>query len=283
VPGITDVHVHVEPDAEFKPSVRKLMFDRVPDIERVRRILSDPRSLLAHLDDAGVDRACLINYVAPEVMGFTEDANRFVGEFARQDRKRLIPFGSVHPKRSKDPRRDVERLASKWEMGGMKIHPPHQLFAANAYVDGKFPALRTIYKTAERLRMPVMIHTGTSIFPGARSKYGDPMAIDDVAQDFPDLRILMAHGGRPLWCDTAFYLLRRHANVVLDISSIPPRRLLEWFPRLEEISSKVVFGSDWPGPGIPGIREEIEAVQALPLKAATLERIFRSNAATLVT
>jgi predicted TIM-barrel fold metal-dependent hydrolase len=283
VPGTTDVHLHVEPDAEFKPSVRKLMFDRVPDMERVRRLLSDPRSLLDHLDAVGVERACLINYVAPEVMGFTEDANRFVGEFASQDRKRLIPFGSVHPKRTKDPRRDVERLASKWEMGGMKIHPPHQLFAANAYVDGKLPALRTIYETAERLRMPVMIHTGTSIFPGARSKYGDPMAIDDVAQDFPDLRILMAHGGRPLWCDTAFYLLRRHANVVLDISSIPPRRLLEWFPRLEEISDKVVFGSDWPGPGIPGIREEIEGVRALPLKAATLERIFRSNAATLVT
>jgi len=283
VPGITDVHLHVEPDAEFKPSVRKLMFDRVPDIERVRRLLADPRSLLDHLDGAGVERACLINYVAPEVMGFTEDANRFVGEFAMQDRKRLIPFGSVHPKRTKDPRRDVERLASKWEMGGMKIHPPHQLFAANAYVDGKLPALRTIYKTAERLHMPVMIHTGTSIFPGARSKYGDPMAIDDVAQDFPDLRIIMAHGGRPLWCDTAFYLLRRHANVTLDISSIPPRRLLEWFPRLEEISSKVMFGSDWPGPGIPGIREEIEGIRALPLKTTTFERIFRSNAATLVT
>ena len=283
MPGITDIHVHVEPDAEFKPSVRKLMFDRVPDIERVRRLLADPRSLLDHLDGVGVERACLINYVAPEVMGFTEDANRYVGEFAREDRRRLIPFGSVHPKRTKDPRRDVERLASKWEMGGMKIHPPHQLFAANAYVDGKLPALRTIYKTAERLRMPVMIHTGTSIFPGARSKYGDPMAIDDVAQDFPDLRILMAHGGRPLWCDTAFYLLRRHANVVLDISSIPPRRLLEWFPRLEEISDKVVFGSDWPGPGIPGIREEIEGLGALPLKAATFERIFRLNAAKLVT
>jgi uncharacterized protein len=283
VPGITDVHVHLEPFDAFKPSIREVMFDRVPDMNRVRQLLSDPRSLLDHLDAAGVERTCLINYVAPEVMGFTEDANRFVSEFAGQDRKRLIPFGSVHPKRTKDPKRDVERLASKWEMGGMKIHPPHQLFAANAYVDGKLPALRTIYKTAERLGMPVMIHTGTSIFPGARSKYGDPMAIDDVAQDFPDLRIIMAHGGRPLWCDAAFYLLRRHANVVLDISSIPPRRLLEWFPRLEEISDKVVFGSDWPGPGIPGIREEIEGIQALPLKAATLDRIFRSNAATLVT
>jgi len=282
MPGITDVHVHLEPLDAFKPAIRKVMFDRIPDIERIKPLLSDPRSLLDHLDAVGVERACLINYVAPEVMGFTEDVNRFVGEFARQDRKRLIPFGSVHPKRSKNPKRDVERLASKWEMGGMKIHPPHQLFPANGYVDGRLPALRTIYRTAEQLAMPVMIHTGTSIFPGARSRFGDPMALDDVAQDFPDLTILMAHGGRPLWCDTAFYLLRRHPNVVLDISSIPPRRLLEWFPRLEEVSEKVVFGSDWPGPGIPGIREEIEGLRSLPLKATTVDRILRTNAAKLV-
>ena len=283
MPGITDVHVHVEPYRTLKPAIFKMLWPAVPDRERASRLIDDPSAFLGHLDAIGVERACLINYVAPDVMGFTEDVNRFVGEFAGEDRKRLIPFGSVHPKRTKDAKRDVERLASKWEMGGMKIHPPHQLFAANAYADGKLPSLRTIYKTAERLRMPVMVHTGTSVFPGARSKFGDPMDLDDVAQDFPDLTILMAHGGRPLWCETAFYLLRRHPNLYLDISSIPPRRLLEWFPRLEEIASKVVFGSDWPAPGVPGIREEIDGLRALPLKETTVERILSTNAAKLLT
>ena len=282
MPGITDVHVHVEPYRTLKPAIFKMLWPAVPDRERASRLIDDPSAFLGHLDAIGVERACLINYVAPDVMGFTEDVNRFVGEFAAEDRKRLIPFGSVHPKRTKDAKRDVERLASKWEMGGMKIHPPHQLFAANGYVDGKLPSLRTIYKTAERLRMPVMVHTGTSVFPGARSKFGDPMDLDDVAQDFPDLTILMAHGGRPLWCETAFYLLRRHPNLYLDISSIPPRRLLEWFPRLEEIASKVVFGSDWPAPGVPGIREEIDGLRALPLKETTVERILSTNAAKLL-
>ncbi|TMA00783.1 MAG: amidohydrolase [Methanobacteriota archaeon] len=282
LPGITDVHVHVEPYRSLKPAILDLLWREIPDRPYTSRLMDDPRAFLEHLDKAGVERACLINYVSPEVMGFTEDVNRFIGEFAKEDRKRLIPFGSVHPKRTKDPKRDVERLASKWEMGGMKIHPPHQLFAANAYADGKLPALRTIYKTAERLKMPIMVHTGTSVFPGARSKFGDPMALDDVAQDCPDLTILMAHGGRPLWCDTAFYLLRRHRNLHLDISSIPPKRLLEWFPRLEEISAKVVFGSDWPAPGVPGIREEIEGLRSLALSERTKERILSENAAALV-
>ena len=282
MPGITDVHVHIEPYRSLKPEILETLWRTIPARDQASQLADDPRAFLAHLDSIGVERACLINYIAPEVMGFTEDVNRFVSEFAREDRQRLIPFGSVHPKRTRDPKRDVERLASKWEMGGMKIHPPHQLFAANAYADGKLPALRTIYKTAERLGMPVTIHTGTSVFPGARSKFGDPIALDDVAQDFPDLTILMAHGGRPLWCDTAFYLLRRHPKVFLDTSSIPPKRLLEWFPRLEEIADKVVFGSDWPGPGVPGIREEIEGLQALPLSERTKEQILQTNARRLM-
>ena len=126
-----------------------------------------------------------------------------------------------------------------------------------------------------------MVHTGTSIFPGARSKYGDPLALDDVAQDFPDLTIIMAHGGRPLWCDAAFYVVRRHKNVFLDISSIPPPRLLEWFPRLELIGDRVLFGSDWPGPGVPGIREEVDAVRALPLSERLKEKLFLGNARTV--
>src|SRR3989442_2952488 len=130
--------------------------------------------------------------------------------------------------------------------------------------------------------MAVEGHPGASVLPAGLSKFGDPIALDDVAQDFPDLTILMAHGGRPLGCDTAFYLLRRHRNLHLDISSIPPKRLLEWFPRLEEISAKVVFGSDWPAPGVPGIREEIEELRSLALSERTKERILSENAAALV-
>jgi hypothetical protein len=253
----------------------------VPGAESVRRVMDDPGALLDVMDAAGVDRACLINYVAPEVIGLTEDVNRFISGYAKADPRRLVPFGSVHPRRSKDPKRDVERLASKLEIRGLKIHPPHQLFAANAYADGRLAALRTIYRTAERIGLPVMVHTGTSVFPGARSKFGDPLALDDVAQDFPDLTLIMAHGGRPLWCDTAFFLVRRHPNLYLDISSIPPRRLLEWFPRLEEIEDQVLFGSDWPGPGIPGMGSEVQAVRDLPMSASLREKLFVSNAARL--
>jgi predicted TIM-barrel fold metal-dependent hydrolase len=278
LPGITDVHVHLEPYQNLKPGVLETMRREMRNFDALVKKMEDPRVLLDHLDDVGVERVCLINYAAPEVMGLGLDVNRFVSDYAAADPKRLIAFGGVHPRLTKDPARDIERLASKLEMRGLKIHPPHQLFAPDAYVDGRMPNLWLIYRTAEKLGLPVMFHTGTSIFPGARSKLGDPMALDDVATDFPDLTILMAHGGRPLWCDAAYYLVRAHPNVYLDISSIPPNRLLEWFPQIEKIADKVLFGSDWPGPGIPGIKEEVEAVRGLPLSDAFKERLFVTNA-----
>jgi predicted TIM-barrel fold metal-dependent hydrolase len=123
-----------------------------------------------------------------------------------------------------------------------------------------------------------MIHTGTSVFPAARNKFGDPIFLDDVAVDFPKLKILMAHGGRPIWMTTAFFLLRRHRNVHLDISGIPPKILLKYFPRLEEIAHKTLFGTDWPSPGIPDIKQNLDQFQALPLPEAIKEQILSKTA-----
>lgn len=281
LPGTTDVHLHLQPFDRARPETLATLQRTIPGFDALAQRLKDPRNLLEYLDEAGIERACLINYPAPEVLGLQPDMNPFVANYASQDPRRLIPFGSVHPKYSKDPTKEVERLASRLEIRGLKVHPPHQLFAANGYVDGGMPHLKKIYAAAERVGIPVMVHTGTSIFPGARSKFGDPMALDDVAQDFPDLKIIMAHGGRPLWCDTAFYLIRRHPNLYFDISGIPPKRLLEWFPRLEVIADKLLFGSDWPGPDVPGLREEVEGLQALPLSHEVQQKLFVKNARKL--
>jgi predicted TIM-barrel fold metal-dependent hydrolase len=135
-----------------------------------------------------------------------------------------------------------------------------------------------IYRAAEANGIPVMFHTGTSVFQGARNKYGDPMHLDDVAVDFPKMTIIMAHGGRPLWMDTAFFLLRRHPNVYMDISGVPPRHLMKYFPRLEEMAPKVLFGTDWPGPGVPDMGGNLEEVKSLPISDDAKRTILSENA-----
>jgi uncharacterized protein len=273
---ITDCHVHIEPFHLLKPDVIAAMRKKRKNFEEIEEFARSPKKFLAHLDAIGIDRAVLINYVAPETMGFGPEVNEWIAEYVKADPKRLLACGSVHPRHTKNVMADMEQIV-RLGIRLIKIHPPHQLLYPNAYTEG-VKELEIIYRAAEANGIPVMIHTGTSIFPGARNKFGDPIYCDDVAVDFPNLKILLAHGGRPLWMETAFFLIRRHRNVYLDISGIPPMKLLEYFPRLEEIAGKTLFGTDFPGPGVPWIAENLKAFRELPLSDGTKEQILSRTA-----
>ena len=249
------------------------------DRDHMIQVMEDPRALLDEMDRTGVWRAGLVNYPSPDVMGFTDAANVFSAKYAAANPERLLPYGGVHPRFTRDAAGDVDRLV---DLGIrlVKIHPPHQRFPANAYSDG-LTALGDIYRRCEERGLPVMIHTGTSIFPGARSKYGNPLELDDVAIDFPDLTIVMAHGGRPLYMEEAFFVLRRHSRIWLDVSGIPPTRLLQYFPRLSELADRVVWGTDWPSPGVKDMRVNIDQFLALPLSDPHKKAILETNALAL--
>jgi uncharacterized protein len=276
---ITDCHIHIAPLELFKPHALELMKRKRANFDQIAEYCRSPKAFLNYLDGCGVDRAALINYVAPEVIGFTPEVNQFVADYTRHDPKRLISCGSLHPRHSTNIMADVEHIL-RLGLRMIKIHPPHQLLFPNDYLHG-VKELEIIYRAAEANGIPVMFHTGTSIFPGARNKYGDPIYVDDVAVDFPKLKILLAHGGRPLWMDTAFFLIRRHPNVYLDISGIPPKTLLKYFPRLDEIAHKTLFGTDWPGPGVPDVKRNLEEFKALALRAEIREQILSKTAASL--
>jgi len=138
-----------------------------------------------HLDAEGIDRICCINYVSPDVMGFTREVNDWVANYTKDHRDRLLPVGSVNPLHEMNVRDEIRRVL---DLGirMIKIHPPHQLFAPNAY-RGELWQLAEVYRECEARGVPVMFHTGTSIFPRARNVFADPMPVDDVAIDFPKL------------------------------------------------------------------------------------------------
>ncbi len=277
--GVTDCHVHINPIWEMRPEARALLGHDAAGAA-LEEYVKDPSKFLGYLDRSGVDRAVLVNYVSPQIVGYTEQANEFVSQYAAHDPDRLIAIGSVLPSHA-TPGEEVTRLAHDRGIRGIKIHPPHQLFAPNAYENGTLPGLREIYAACEALHLPIIFHTGTSVFPGARNKFGSPLLVEDVALDFPSLTIVLAHGGRPLWMEEAWFLARRFPNVYLEISSIPPTRLLEYFPSLERMSEKVLFGSDWPGPGVKDIGANLTAFRSLPLSPDALDRILHTNPDTV--
>jgi len=263
----------------FRPDALELFRGKRPNFEQIAEFCRSPRAFLKHLDAAGVDRAVLINYVAPDIIGFTIEVNQYVADYTRENPTRLISCGGLHPRHSKNILADVEQIL-RLKIRMIKIHPPHQLLFPNDYQNG-VKELEIIYRAAEANGIPVMFHTGTSIFQGARNRYGDPIYLDDVAVDFPKMKILMAHGGRPLWMHTSFFLLRRHRNVFLDISGIPPKALLKYFPRLEEMAHKTLFGTDWPGPGVPDIKQNLDDFRGLPLQDEVKQQILSKTALSI--
>jgi uncharacterized protein len=228
-------------------------------------------SYLSVLDDAGADYGVVLAELAPITSAI---ASNETVEALCKGQPRLIPFASINPYLVENPARELERLVREHGFRGLKLYPTYSYFYPND------AALYPVYAKAQKLGIPVKWHTGTSVFPASRLKYGDPIHIDDVAVDFPDLTAIITHSGRPIWYETAYTLARQRPNVYMEIAGLPPKRLLTYFPDLERVSHKVLFGSDWPS--VPTLKGNIDAIRALPLSEGARERILGGNAARIL-
>lgn len=268
---VVDFHVHVAEQDMWNPWVHEYMKRVNPLVYRNFERNMTPKNFLEFMNEEGLDYAVVLAEIAPLTTGLVK--NEFVVEFCHES-KRLIPFACIDPVTDPNPAETLVRLVQGLGMKGLKLLPSYQHFYPN---DEK---LHPLYTKAQELRIPVNFHTGSSIFKNSRLKYANPIYLDDVAIDFPDLKIVQAHGGRGFWYDLAFFLAKRHKNVYIDISGLPPKNLLKYFPDLEDIPDKFVFGSDWPG--VPSVKRNMEAVWQLPLKTETKQKILGENARILL-
>lgn len=275
---IIDFHVHVGRSEMWHPWVFQWAVNNLNEQDRplgAEHILdtyaASAETLEAHLDECGVDYAVVLAEESPITTGVT--SNEYVADFCHGS-KRLIPFCNINHYMHVQPAQELERLVTQKGFRGIKIYPTYQQFYPNDHV------LYPMYAVAQELGIPLMVHTGSSVFKGARLKFGDPLALDDVAVDFPNLKIVMAHSGRGFWYDRAFFLARLHENVYMEVAGLPPQRLLEYFPELERNADKVIFGTDWPG--MPYIKRNIDLIRKLPLQESTICKILGENAARVL-
>lgn len=230
----------------------------------------DPNFFVQYLKANGIDYGVVLAELSPAVTGIC--SNEYVLEFCR-GQEMLIPFASINPFTTVRMEIELQRLVKKG-FRGLKMYPTYQHFYPND------SSLYPLYAQAEELQIPVMFHTGSSVFEGARLKYGDPLYLDDVAVDFPKMKIILVHGGRGFWYDRAHFLTKLHANVYVEIAGLPPRKLMYYFPELEKIGHKVIFGSDWPG--VKDIKQNIDDIRQLALHEKVKERILGGTAALLL-
>lgn len=268
---IIDVHIHVGHRFEWTDTARKIWMDMGPYDPEIYDADEKQHPALygAVIKKEGVSGGILIPEYSPQTAG-TMPFERAVE--IHEAHPELIPFANLNPEVHEDP---VAAFVDQLGRGakGLKIHPIHGFFYAN---DRR---LYPVYEKCEKENLPVMFHAGTSLFRGAKMRYADPYTFDDVIQDFPDMKVILCHGGRGFWYRIAEFLTKNFENVFIDLSGLPPKNLLEYFPSMKKFSRKFLFGTDFPG--VPGIRKNFEEIRQLIGEDEAMERIGHKNAREL--
>ena len=173
--------------------------------------------------------------------------NDEIAEVAAANADVLIPFGSVDPHRP-DAVDEVRRLVAEHDIRGFKFHPNIQAFFPN---DEDFYPL---YEAIQEAGVPALFHTGHSGIGtglpgggGIRLKFSNPMYVDDVAVDFPEMKIVLAHPSFP-WQDEAISVALHKRQVYIDLSGWSPKYFPPQLVRYAntQLRDRVMFGSDYP-------------------------------------
>jgi predicted TIM-barrel fold metal-dependent hydrolase len=228
-----------------------------------------PSEFDAYLAAEGADIALLMCEYSPKVTGMQVIEDMLPLAAHAPDRIKII--GSVNPHLHYPVDEEVRRQLALGAVA-LKIHPVHAGVAANDRM--LYPA----YEACQAAGIPVVVHCGTSTFPGATNTFGDPVVLDDVLRDFRSLNLVLAHGGRGWWYDAAAFLALASDRVWIELSGLPPSRLREYYARQNwaRLTRRMIFGTDWPG--IPGIAANARAVASLMPDEATAALVLGGNA-----
>lgn len=268
-----DVHVHAARLPTLKQAWRDWAHD-FGDADILSRVYDDdgtvrPAELSALFAEDGVDVALLFTEYSPKATGIqpVED----VVPIVRADPERFRLVANVNPHLHFPIAEELERQLDLGAIA-LKLHPVHAGFPMND---------RAIYPALEVCRargVPVIVHCGTSTFPGSTNRYADPVLLDDVLGDFPTVDVVLAHGGRGWWYDAAAFLALSRPNVWIDLSGLPPRRLPEYYAghNWNRLSRRFLFGTDWPG--VPGPAANARAIAALLPDDETVGLVLGGNA-----
>lgn len=265
---VIDFHVHLASARHWTPWVTAFVRENNPNYLERFPSSPAPEEMISHFASQGVRRMVVLAEYAPRCTGVV--TNEEVARFC-SNHEELTPFASLCMEEDTPYETQARHAVEELGMKGFKLLPSYQYFYPND------PSFFPFYDYMQSKGLPIMVHTGSSVFKGTRIKYADPLLLDDVADEFPELTILMEHGGRPFWYDRAAWLLSRHRNIHIGIAGIATRHLPRHFPNLERYADRFFFGSDWPA--IPlDVKGLVERVLALPYSDETKANILHGNA-----
>jgi predicted TIM-barrel fold metal-dependent hydrolase len=217
----------------------------------------------------GVDHALVICEYSPKATGMQPAEDLL--PLTAHDPGRFSLVANINPHLHYPVDAEVARQLALGAVA-LKVHPVHGGFSPAD------PALYPAYQACMTEGLPVVVHCGTSSFPGSMNELADPALLLPVLRDFPGITVVLAHGGRGWWYDAAASLALLHENVWIELSGLPPQRLPHYYARfgLRRLARKFIFGTDWPG--VPGIARNARALGALDLGDDVLAGMLAGNA-----
>ena len=277
-----DVHTHAEVSSSGEGSLSKELEEASADYFKVSRDQRKPS-----LDEIGAYyrelkmAAVVFTVDAESATGTKAVPNVEIAEAARRYPDAIIPFASIDPAKGKAGARQVRRLVEEHGVRGFKFHPNVQAFSPNDRM--AYP----LYEAIEECGAISVFHTGqTGIGAGApggggiRLKYSNPMFVDDVAVDFPGMKIILAHPSFP-WQDEALSVATHKPQVYIDLSGWSPKyfppQLVQYANSL--LQDKVLFGTDYP---LLTPERWLADFDKLPIKDSVRPKILKDNAARLL-
>jgi uncharacterized protein len=263
-----DTHVHIESESRGNAAA-----------DAARQYFGDTGSLtMPELAQyyRSLKIGCVVFSVDERLTGRVQAPNDDVAAFAAENADIMIAFASVDPMRGAKAVQEARRLIAAG-VRGFKLHPPIQQFHAND------TRVYPFYEVIAEAQLPIIFHTGHSGIGtgmrgggGIRLKYGNPMDIDDVAVDFPDIPIVLAHPSFP-WQDEALSICLHKPQVYIDLSGWSPKyfppNLIQYANTL--LKHKILFGSDFPM-----IKPErwLAEFEKLPIRDDVRPLILKENA-----
>jgi len=228
------------------------------------------------MDDAHIDKVIL--QVAGAKGSPARPTNEQVSTLLQMLPDKFIGFAGFNPNQGEEAIADIEYAVKQLGFKGLKAIP------SLLELDINDKALYPCYAKAQELGVPIMIHTGaSSLIMGSRVKHVQPLMIDDVAFDFPNLKIICAHMGGHQYMDVHSMLVR-HPNVYADLCFWPLnphyKNLLPWQLLEETVPDKILLGSDYPCGQTP--KEAVETVRNLPISEDFKLKILGENATNLL-
>lgn len=208
-------------------------------------------------------------------------SNEEIAELAHKNSDVAIPFASISPHRGAEGVAAARRLIRDYKVRGFKFHPSVQEFFPNDRL--AYP----LYEVIAEAKLPALFHTGqtgvgakTRGGGGIRLKYSNPLYLDDVAADFPDMPIILAHPSFP-WQEEALSVATHKPQVYIDLSGWSPK----YFPPIlvqyanTLLKDRILFGSDYP---VIAPEKWVEEFEKLPIKPEVRALIMKENAARLL-